>query len=472
MKKPNIVLCLCDQLRPFELGCYGGEVDTPNIDKLARDGAVFENAITNAPVCSPARSSLIQGQYSRTCIGVVDNMHAEKGPQNNRCERLKDASIAEVLKTQGYKTALIGKWHIYSNPDELGFDEYVYPDAMHKYMNQKYHDNQGDYLVDTFSNDFELDKFEHIVSQSKEPFFIYYNISLPHQPLIEGVPKYYQEKYQDSKVSIRENASQNDEYANSDFWFKVYAYSDYFQKKYCGEEIDEQDYKLKEGFNLEDLTRLYYGGVKCVDDTVGRMIDVLKASKVMDDTIFIFLSDHGDNLGSHNMFNKDCIYEESIRIPMIFHYKKSIKPQRNDKQIAQIIDVMPTVIELAGGAIPDSAQGNSLKRVLHGDTEHVGEGHVFIETPLKEICIRNDRYKFGMVIGDDGKTIIDEDYCLYDLKLDEYEVNNKSADENYLDIKLELKEKLWGWHTDTVYLDTEYGSKPYALEKHQLYGDD
>ena len=150
--RPNIIICICDQLRAFEVGCYGNQViHTPNIDRLARNGVRFEHAVSTDPVCMPARSSLISGQYARTCMGALGNAsvpdeHSRpivaSWPLQDRVH-LPDSTIAEQFKDAGYDTALIGKWHIHPAPEIVGFDYSLHPRVNHRHTGQDFVENGG-----------------------------------------------------------------------------------------------------------------------------------------------------------------------------------------------------------------------------------------------------------------------------------------------------------------------------------------
>ena len=149
---PNVVLCMCDQLRAFEVGCYGNPVvQTPNLDQLAKGGGRFDIAVANNPVCMPSRSSLLTGQHSRTCWGRLDNysesrangtVHVPEYPVRVRSQLLAP-TLAEQFKAAGYETALVGKWHIHPAPDLLGFDHALYPFVHHRNTGQTYIENDA-----------------------------------------------------------------------------------------------------------------------------------------------------------------------------------------------------------------------------------------------------------------------------------------------------------------------------------------
>ena len=145
--KPNIIICQCDQLRAFELGCYGNhKINTPNIDQLSYKGFRFNHAATSNPVCMAARSSLLSGQYSRTCNGSLINDYVNivgkhwgtiepEFPEQSERTNLKDFTLSEILEMAGYECATIGKWHIRPSPELLGFSHSVLPLNNHRHSN-------------------------------------------------------------------------------------------------------------------------------------------------------------------------------------------------------------------------------------------------------------------------------------------------------------------------------------------------
>ena len=186
--QPNIIVCMCDQLRAFEVGCYGNSViRTPNIDALAACGARFETAVTNYPICMAARSVLISGQYNRTCTGGISNFHwrVENRERKNIIPEypfpgrphLPNPTLPEVLRNHGYYTAAIGKWHIHSWPHDVGFDYYLIPRVHHCHTGQSFTENGGpEFVAPGYSVDFEADRMETFLkdrAENKDPFFLY-----------------------------------------------------------------------------------------------------------------------------------------------------------------------------------------------------------------------------------------------------------------------------------------------------------
>lgn len=459
-KPPNVIICLCDQLRAFDVGCYGNEViRTPHIDALARQGVRFETAVTNNPLCLPARSSLLSGQYARTCTGVMDNVNTTlpdgtrllpEHPEPGR-PHLKDPTLAERLGAMGYDTAAIGKWHIHSTPRDLGFDYSLIPRVHHRQTNQVFRENGGDeFVVHDWSPDFEAQRVqEYLASRTDRPFFLFYNISPPHPPLADA-PEKYLGMYRADQVPLRPNVYVDGELACDDHWFKIYLHDFLYYHK----QQSSRPQELPDGFDLRQLTAMYYGLTTWVDDLVGTLLANLRAAGLDENTIVIFGSDHGDNLGSHGYWNKGRLIEESIRIPLIVR-APGIAPAVAREQIAAVVDIMPTVLDLAGGEIPDSVQGRSLAPVLRGGCDQLPENYAFIETNGQGIGIRTPTHLYGLQLDEDYRRVTDPRLMFYDLLADPYQQRNLAGTDNDDQRMLAdtLRQRLETWHRDTPWLD-------------------
>jgi len=451
---------MCDQLRAFEVGCYGNEViRTPNIDRLAEEGVRFEHAVTNNPVCMPARSSLLTGQYSRTCMGYLGN-YAEIGPDGRRSlpeypaqERtmLLDPTLPEQLKRLGYDTALFGKWHVHPAPHLAGFDYSLFPRVHHRHTGQTFVENVGTgEVVDEFSVDFEAERVrEYLAADRDRPFFMFYSISPPHMPLMDA-PEQYLTMYSSDEVPLRPNVFVDGRMAYDEHWFKIYLWDFLFYQ----EDLPHTR-TLPEGFDLRRLVALYYGMTTWVDDTVGRLMRALEVNGLSEDTIVVFLSDHGDNLGSHHLFNKSTLIQEAIRIPMIFHAPGRWAARINRAQVAQIIDVMPTLLGLCGGDVPESVQGHSLVPLIEGTCEELEENVAFIETSRGEIGVRTTTHLYGAQLADDLREAADECRCFFDLVADPYEQGNLAGGDREPALADELRGRLLEWHRLTWIRNTD-----------------
>lgn len=445
----NIILCQCDQLRAFALGCYGNEwIHTPNIDALAERGVRFGQAVSNNPVCVPARSILLSGQYGRTCTGSLRN-DAHDPPCKDRV-RLTDATLPELLRQQGYETALIGKWHVHPAPQTVGFDHCVYPLIPHRYTDQTYFLNSDEpTVIHDYAPEFEIDQVEQYVRQRTDtPFFLYYNISPPHMPVLE-MPERYRTMYDPAEIPLRPNVydTPDEQLPWDERWFKIYLWDFLFYRQH--QPYTEQ---LPEGFDLRSLTALYAGMVTWVDDLVGRLMSLLKETGLDEDTLVVFLSDHGDNLGSHGLFNKDCLMEESIRIPLIYHWPERLAPAVHCDCVPSLLDQAPTILDLAGLTTPDHMQGRSLAPVATGQASGSSHPLAFIETPKHHIGIRTCTHMYGLQLDEDNQTILDEPRWFYDLQADPLQENNLAETQGSSPLGLELHEQLVQWHEKTDWL--------------------
>ena len=477
MPKPNVIVVLTDQLRSFEVGCYGNQtIQTPNIDQLAANGVRFDLGISNNPVCTPARCCLLTGEYGRTCTGEVTNVSADPPCQTRR--RLPHPTLAEELQQAGYHTALIGKWHIDPSPLLLGLEQAYYPLTIHRYLGQTFFDNdEAGPPIEDFAPEHEIERVgEYVKEHRDEPFFLFYNISLPHMPIgPRDLPPRYTEMYDPTQLPLRPNVFIDGKMAHDERWFKIYTIWDLFWRlanRPCWEAAPECGYPgqigplptdtLPDGFDLRHLTALYYGAVTCADDMLGRLMAILRDNGLDDDTIVVFTSDHGDNLGSRHRFNKDCLFEESIRIPMIFHWPAKLAALGNDQQIAQLIDIMPTLLELCGLETPGSVQGQSLAPVLRGEQTVLPDNFAFVETPggRPTIGLRTPTHIYGMEMPEDWREparrqSTDGHWGFYDLVADPLQERDLLATGEQASLAAELEAQLTAWHRRTPWHEVE-----------------
>jgi arylsulfatase A-like enzyme len=450
MRQPNVIVVLCDMMRACEVGCYGNTfVRTPHLDRLAETGVRFETAVTNNPACTPARSCLLSGQYSRTCTGNLGN-DADDPPTMTRT-RLTDATLAECFRDAGYHTALIGKWHIHPHPQTVGFQQALFPRVPHRYYGQTYYEDGREFTVDGFAPAFEMERVtDYLAAHREEPFFLFYNISPPHMPLGLGhAPAHYTEMYDPAVVLPRLNVLQEGRLPHSEFWFQIYTIWDRYLRWNEERATDE----LPAGFDLRHLIAAYDGMVTCVDDLVGQLTALLETYGLAEDTLLLFTSDHGDNLGSHGLFNKDVLYEESIRIPFILSKPGMLRAHTERTAIAQLIDVMPTLLELCGLDTPGTVQGRSLVPALHGHPVP-GENAAFIETDPSQyghsaVGIRTRTHLYGMALAPGNRAIENPALHFFDLDADPYQLRNLAGTSEQAATAAALRARLQAWQEET-----------------------
>ncbi len=457
--RPNIILCTCDQLRAFETGCYGNTViRTPWIDRLASEGVRFETAVTNYPVCMPARSVLMSGQYNRACTGGKSNVcyPIDGGgtvfPQYPVPGRphLKDVTLPEILRGAGYHTATIGKWHIHSWPHDVGFDYYLIPRVNHCHVGQSFTENGGiEFVPPGYSVDFEADKLAEFLqarSGDEQPFFMYYNISPPHCPFGDA-PEKYLRMYDPSEMPIRANADPDTPMPNQDQAFKIYRWDFRYYSHYLPATMT-----LPEGYGLRELYAEYYGMTTWVDDTIGRMLRALESTGLAENTIVVFTSDHGDNLGSHGLVQKGGPNEESIRIPLIIRAPGAAVGSVATSHAASLVDLAPTLLSMCGLDRPGHFHGRDLAPLLSGADPGVPE-HAFVETGGGAAIRTRDRMCF-VRFGEDGRTLSEAPAQYYNLAEDPYEFENLAGSSAASDATaLELMATLRDWDAATPWTE-------------------
>ncbi len=462
MPHPNIILCMCDQLRAFEVGCYGNPViRTPNIDRLAAEGVRFETAVTTFPVCMAARSVTLSGQYNRTCTGGVGNVATGQGegriyfPQYPFAGRphLPEATLPEILHGLGYHTAAIGKWHIHTWPHDIGFDQYVIPRMNHAHSGQSFSENGGpEFVPDGYSVDYECDRVEEFLARqanADRPFFLYYNISPPHCPMSDA-PEKYTTMYRPEDVPIRPNVDLSKRLPDQDHWFKVYRW-DY---RYYNFHLPYTE-ELPEDFTLQRVIAEYYGMTTWVDDAVGRMLAALDANGLAEDTIVVFTSDHGDYLGSHGRVQKGDLHEESVRIPLIVRTPSPVaagEGRGGGTPVASLVDLAPTLLDLVGAQTPPHMAGRSLANILRGEQPTLADDCAFIETG-RGVGIRTPTHLYGLPFMDGTHQLAETPDMFFNLSTDPYQMHNLAGTGEQADVARRLDRRLREWDAQTPWME-------------------
>ena len=340
-KKPNVVFIFADQLRSMTLGCYGDkQAITPNLDRLASKGMRFTNAISTWPVCSPFRGMLLTGRYPMSNGVVYNEFPLWKGQE----------SIATVLKSQGYQTGYIGKWHLAggkSQPsvkDHFGFDFW---EPLQVEMLQKQPDG-----TQIWRPDVQTDKaVEYIKANKDKPFCLFMSWNPPHDPYI--APDKYMNLFPGDEMKLRENDAEKDLVRIELEKHPIKDPGGAKKRAEWRQRIDSDDGVRR---NMQG----YYAATHGLDVCMGRIMKTLEEAGIADDTILVFSSDHGDMLGSHRMSHKQEPFEESISIPFIVRYPQRVPKGKTTDALLSPIDIMPTLLSLADAPIPSSVEGISL----------------------------------------------------------------------------------------------------------------
>jgi len=345
-RSPNILFVFADQLRSMDLGCYGSDqVRTPHIDRLAKEGVLFKNAISTAPVSGPFRGMLMTGNFPLK-NGMVFTDHFLRNPA---------PYFAQVCKAQGYQTGYIGKWHLdgygrtaYIPPERrLGFDYWRALECTHDYFRSKYyHQDEEEPRIwpdyDAISQTREACQFIEDL-KGNDPFCLFISWGPPHDPYI--APQQYMERFPVDAIRLRENvrdyeaAERMKQESDTAIPSHFQSGRERFQDALSRETGDAEIRKWYSG---------YFAAIETLDNCMGELIAALEKSGQLDDTIIVFTSDHGDNLGSHRQYGKQLPYEESISIPFIVRYPEKIKAGTKTEALLAPQDMMPTVLSLAG----------------------------------------------------------------------------------------------------------------------------
>lgn len=368
--KPNIVVILTDDHRFDALGFLGHPfLKTPNLDRLAAEGAYFENAYVTTSLCSPSRASILTGLYAHN-HGVVDNYHPV------------DESLTffpENLQKAGYQTAFIGKWHMgNSDVKQRGFDHWVSfrgqgvyaPDpAMLKAKgrfvpqaeNTGFNVNgsrvpQTGYITDELT-DYAEDWLGGKDDDDK-PFFLYLSHKGVHADFLP--PDRHAFKFDSQEIAQPPSpVTHPDLFEDPPMWVRNQNNSRH-----------GVEFAYYTGVDLAKYYRRYCEALLAVDDSVGRVLGMLEKLGELEDTVILYLGDNGFLFGEHGLIDKRCAYEESVRIPMLMRYPKRISAGTRVKKIVANIDVAPTLLEVAGvGESGLKMDGLSFWKLAQGQQE-------------------------------------------------------------------------------------------------------
>ncbi len=384
-RRPNVLFVFSDMQRAYSMGCYGdANARTPTLDALAAQGARFDAAMANTPVCCPYRANLMSGQYAH-----------HNGVMSNGVEfRPTVKCMAETFRDAGYETGYSGKWHITSPKDAAGELRYGFPPSDTEF---------GFYRTDRKSanvTDVAL-KFIAEKSQGPAPWLLVVSWILPHSPY--KAPEGYVEHFRN--ITIPPNVPEG-------------AAAEYARQK------------------LPD----YYGMIESLDDEFSRLLAALEAAGVADDTIVVFSSDHGDMIGSHGLKVKRWPHDHSARIPLLIRYPRAIRPGTVVADPFGAPDVYPTLAGLAGIAAPAGLDGDDFSPLLRGEVDTPPRDYVYLEMQYAYVpwpgwrALRTRRYMYARTR--------EKPWLLFDLDEDPWELKNLAEDPASQSLVQELDSRL------------------------------
>ncbi|MCB9207075.1 MAG: sulfatase [Ignavibacteriales bacterium] len=424
-EKPNIIFILTDDQRWDEIGYAGNKIiQTPEMDKLAKDGNYFNYAFVTTPICAASRASIMTGLYERTHKFTFETPPLRK--------KYIDLSYPKLLKENGYKTGFIGKFGMSfeNNIDTMLFDYYKRPKEIgtsKSYFRLSKDQTKHVHLtnqIGELSTDF-LEQFSN-----KEPFCLSVSFHAPHAE--DQDPNQY--IYPLELDSLYQNITFPNPLMSEDYYFLS-------QPKFVREGLNRirWHWRFDKGEKYQKMIKGYYRMISGIDKVLGNIRNKLNELGIEKNTIIIFMSDNGYFLGERQFAGKWLMYDNSLRVPLIIYDPRN-KEHKNIEEIALNIDIAPTILSYAGISIPTQMQGMDLRNIIAGRTktkrtdflcEHL-YNHPMIP---KSEGIRTEKYKYFRYIDHQD---FEE---LYDLENDPNEVHNLILDEKYSDKLNELRNK-------------------------------
>jgi arylsulfatase A-like enzyme len=458
--RPNIIYIMSDDHGSQAISSYGGILKnimpTPNIDRIGNEGVRFESAFCTNSISTPSRAVILTGKYSQK--NGVFTINDRLDPNQN--------NIAKILTNNGYNTAIIGKWHLGSEPQ--GFNYFSVLPGQGDYYDPKFFETG-----DSASTNFERTKKVQYMGYSTDiiadnsikwlenrdkskPFMLMCQFKAPHRSFVPA------ERHKDllKNVTIPEPANIYDTYQGKG------DYSERLRQKL--ENLNKEDLKVQVPKNMtRDEQRKwayqlymkdYLRCVAAVDENVGKLLDYLDKNGLTENTIVVYTSDQGFFMGEHGWFDKRMMYEESLHMPLLIRYPKEIKKgQVNKKDMVMNLDFAPTLLDFAGVAADKEMQGESFRSILDGKRPKNWRASIYYrywmhEDPNHHVPgqygIRTERYKLIFFYNQSldkkgtGKLSFPPSWELFDLKNDPTEMHNLYGEKKYSKIILKLKSQL------------------------------
>lgn len=467
--RPNILVIFSDDHAQQAISAYGGKLmQTPNIDRIANEGAIFRNSFVTNSLCAPSRAAFLTGKYGHL-NGLIDNSPGRRfdGSQEQ---------VQKILHQQNYQTAWIGKWHLQSLPQ--GFDywnilpdqgNYFQPDFINMKNDTVRH---GGYVTDLIS-DFSIDWLNQ--RDRSNPFFLVVGEKATHREWMPDIqdlgafddidfplPVNFFDDYKDRRAAFEQDMTvrktmvlATDLKVKTDYTSRgTYgrmsaiqkdAYQQYYKKVEAEYEKIKNDSLALIKWKFQRYLKDYLSTAKSMDRNIGRILKYLDSTGLAKNTIVIYTSDQGFYMGEHGWFDKRFMYEESFRTPMVMRYPGYIKPNTQVKDLVMNIDLAPTLLELAGLAAATEMQGKSFTPLLKEKSAprdwRKSVYYHYYEYPdphrvAPHFGIRTEQYKLIRFYGPH------DDWELFEIRKDPTEMKNLIHDQKYASIIQTLKKEL------------------------------
>lgn len=443
---------MSDDHASHAMSCYGSRINqTPQLDRIANEGILFDNCFCTNSICSPSRAAILTGKYNH--LNGVKSIEDElDGSQ---------MTFPKLLQADGYQTAMIGKWHLGhgGDADPTGFDYWNVVPGQGEYHDPHFYEmgelKQFKGYATELITEFSIDWMNN--RDKERPFLLMCHHKAPHRPWQPA--EKYANLYED--IDIPEPETFYDDYATR---------SEAVKEAKMRVDTHMNDQVDLKGLPPAGLTALeekkwryqryikdYLRCVASIDESIGNLLDYLEQEGIAEDTIIVYTSDQGFFLGDHGWYDKRFMYEESLRMPFIVRYPRAIKGGSRTDAMALNVDFPATFLDYAGVPIPEEMQGYSLRSIWEGETPtnwrtsmyyrywmHLDEHH----NVYSHYGVRTERYKliyyYGEALGTAGSVEENRppEWELFDLEKDPYELSNVYKDEHYAEIASELKQEL------------------------------
>jgi len=453
-RKPNLIFFLGEGARWDESSLAGNKLlKTPNIDRIGREGAVFENAFCINSLCLPARATILSGLYSHT-TGAVDNQHSRVPA--------RFPIVTDLIRRSGYEIAFIGKSHVQGALLDHYWDYYFGFSGQADYMcpvlvegtrgrygaPRRYHEYVDDLLT--------RKAVAWLQREHPAPFCLFLWFYAPHAPFdrpLRMVNDF-------NGVAIPKPAS-FDEYLTG-YPGKPQGVVDAVNK------IGAQFLQRDDPRSLEELVKDHYCGIESNDEDIGQVLEVLRQRGILDETAILWSSDHGFFLGEHRFYDKRLMYEPSIRIPLMMRYPPGIRAGTTSARMALNLDLAPTLLDLVGLTPPPHFQGKSLMPLLANQevkwrSDWLYEYYEYPGNEQVRPCrgVRTERYKYIHYFTEP------QEFEVYDLEQDPDELHNLHRDPQHAQLIAELSARLEELRRET---GDRYVYQPTVLLKQEIVG--
>ncbi|VUC23419.1 unnamed protein product [Clonostachys rosea] len=492
---PNIIFIMADDHAAKSISCYGAGINhTPNLDRIANEGMLFNHCYVTNSICTPSRAAILCGTHNHVNgVMTLDSKINKRMP-----------NVAKQLRSSpaNYQTAMVGKWHLGEGADHepTGFDYWSVVPGQGEYWDPQFIEPDGTKTVPGYATDIITDKcIDWMKARDKSrPFYLMCHHKAPHRSWEYDMkhkdlykdpvklPDTFTDDYKNranaakvAKMKVAEDMTYNDlgivqpEGPRAaigekmiDLWWwndrKIPAPEDVTSLKFiCKNTGDVFTFETKQElaeWKFQRYMQRYLRTIQSVDDNVGRMLDYLDAESLTENTIVVYTSDQGFFLGEHGWFDKRFIYEESFLMPFLIRFPREIKPKSVCDDIICNVDFAPTFLDFAGVRIPTYMQGVSFKSLLHGkkpeDWQQVAYHRYWmhndvIHNAYAHYGVRDQRYKliywYNEDFGLEGARPGDADnkeWELFDCQEDPLELFNCYGQEKYKDVVVMMKKKL------------------------------